>query len=70
MFRERGVLLGGAFDGTFFGRGLWDKATDVSRIGEERRGREGDKGDVGLRLELVRLWDRGLVSVFEGLRGP
>jgi len=69
MFRERGALLGDALDGTFFGRGLWDTATDVSRVGEERRGREGDSGDAGLRFELVRLWDRGFASVFEGLRG-
>ena len=52
------------------GRGLWGTATDVSSVGDTRRGREGDSGDVGLRFELVRLWDRGFGSIFEGLCEP
>jgi len=70
MFSERGTLVEDVLDGTFFGRSLWDTATHVSSVGEERRGREGDSGDVGLGFELARLWDRGFVSVFESLRGP
>ena len=53
-----------------FGRDLWDTATDVSSVGRTRRGREGDNGDVGLRVEAVRVRDRDLVSVFEGLHEP
>ena len=52
------------------GRGLWGTATDVSSVGDTRRGREGDSGDIGLGFELVRLWDRDFETVFEGLRGP
>ena len=52
------------------GRGLWGTATDVSSVGDTRRGREGESGDVDLGFDLVRLWDRGFVSVFESLRGP
>jgi len=70
MFSERGALVEDVLDGTLFGRGLWDTATDVSSVGETRRGREGDNGDIGLGFELVRLWDGGLVSVFESLREP
>ena len=70
MFSERDALVGDVLGGAFFGRDLWDTATDVSSVGETRRGREGDSEDVGLGFELVRLWDRGFVSVFESLRGP
>ena len=64
------VLVEGVLDVACFGRGLWDTATDVSSVGRTRRGREGESGDVGLRVEAVRVRDRDLVSVFEGLREP
>lgn len=50
------------------GRGLWDTATDVSSVGDTRRGREGDSWDVGLRFEVVRVRDGGLRADFESLR--
>ena len=64
------VLVEGTLDGACFGRDLCDTATDVSSVGRTRRGREGDNGDVGLRVEAVRVRDRDLVLVFEGLREP
>lgn len=52
-----------------FGGGLWDTATDVSSIGETRRGREGENRDVGLGFEVVRFRDRDFGVVFEDLCG-
>jgi len=60
----------GALDGEFFGRGLWDTATDVSSVGETRRGCEGDSWDVGLRFEVACVRDRDLEAVFDGLPEP
>jgi hypothetical protein len=68
MFWVRGILEGGGEDGICFGRGLWGTATDVSTIGETRRGREGNSWDVGLGFEVVCSLERGLEAVFEGLR--
>ena len=48
---------------------MWDTATDVSSVGDTRRGREGDSWDVGLGLEAC-VRGRDLEVVFEGLGGP
>ena len=61
-------LVGDVGGGACFGRGLWGTATDVSSAGETRRGREGESWDVSLRLEVVRVWVRDVVTIFEGLR--
>ena len=44
-----------------------DTATDVSRTGETRRGREGSSWDVGLSFGVTCVWDRGFWAVSEGL---
>ena len=68
MFWVRGILEEDEEDGICFGRGLWGMATDVSTIGETRRGREGDSWDVGTGFEVVCALERGLEAVFDGLR--
>ena len=69
MFRERGVSLGDGEDEVHFGNGLWDTATDVSSVGDTRRGREGESWDVCLGLEVC-VRERCLDAVFGGLHGP
>ena len=51
----------------FFGRGPSDRATDVSRTGETRRGREGNSWGLGFDFEVTCVRDRGLRVVSEGL---
>ena len=46
---------------------MWDTATDVSSIGETRRGREGDNWDVSLGFEVEYVRVRDFDIVFEGL---
>ena len=56
---------GGKYE-AFLGRGPWDTATDVSRTGEMRRGREGNSWDVGLSFEVSCVRSRGLWVAFGG----
>ena len=60
------MVEGGRYE-AFLGREPWDTATDVSRTGEMRRGREGNSWDVGLSFEVSCVRGRGLCVVFEGL---
>lgn len=41
----------------FFRGGLWDTATDVSSIGETKRGREWESWDISLGPEVVSVRD-------------
>ena len=54
----------------FFGRGLWDTATDGSSIGETRRGCEGENGDVAFGFKAVCVRDRDFGTVFVGFPEP
>lgn len=62
MFWVRGMLEHG-WEGTFFKGVLWDTATDVSTVGETRRGREGERRGASLQVEGTRVWDRDLDPV-------
>jgi len=48
-----------------FGGGLWDTATDVSSIGETRRGCEGESWDISLGPEVVFVRDCDFESLCE-----
>lgn len=68
-FWVRDTPVGGEWDDALFGRGPSDTATDVSRTGETRRGREGNSWDVGLDFDVACVRSRGLCVAFEGLHG-
>jgi hypothetical protein len=67
MFWVRDMQAG---DGVFFGRDLWDTATDVSSLGGRGRGREGESWDASLSFDVTFVRDRGLCVVLVGLLEP
>lgn len=69
MFRVRGTVVGDGWGWAVFGRDLWDTATDVSSLGETRRGREGESWEVGLGIEVVRGRGRGFCAAFGDSEG-